>query len=272
MENREWKSICHDPKSGNRIAISPAGELWQQSSGRQPAAFNEIYRGYYPECRFSDAIFCERGFYAAGTTKDQKPILFYSARGTVWNREELAVTVPPGKKICLEQKINRLLYDDEMKQLFILCEKGSIAILPDCPKCMKIHSVSRLDIIDGRLEKEQVVLFLSDGTYLEIPKNEVGQFRISLNYARKNFCSEHYLVGLGPCRTADPHLEEFLKDSIYLSEDEIPDWLDSISRTAFIFFFCPYGVQADRTARYARRLGWINAFSLGGIQNGFYIW
>lgn len=240
-----------------RIGIDENGELWICAGEEEwkPVPFNENYKGYYPYCRFTTVCAAGRSFVVGGLGEDDLPYIFRSLMGDVWE----SVNMMCGNRITgyrrAEGKIVRILSDDNTRQLFVLCENGELLTLPDCPKCAVLRKVSDEKIIDGSFAKDgmSILILLESGGVKKVSREEVSQVRVSSEFAERKIKEGAALIDL---RKMDP--------------DSLGEWLEIQNKDKSIIFLCEYGIRADQAARYARRKGFLHAYSMGGIKLKLY--
>lgn len=259
------KRVCKNVnESGNAsfyMGLDNQGSLWASTDASLPEekweliAFNTIYKGYYPVCRFTALCATEKDFVAAGLGGDGLPYVFCSLMGGVWESVPLLF----GNSLTGYQraggKIIEILYDSRIRQLFMLCGNGELVTIPDCPKCAKIRKVTDEKVLGGFFSNDNrmIILTTAAGEELRIPKEEAVQIRISSDYAEMKIKEGGILVDLRE-----------------MDIDNLGEWLETQSKDQFIAFLCNYGVQSDRAAEYARGKGFYQAFSMGGARLDLY--
>ncbi|RHR22565.1 rhodanese-like domain-containing protein [Clostridium sp. AF19-22AC] len=239
------------------IGLDEHGSLWMSTDSEplnkewKPIDFNTIYKNFYPVCKFTAIGATEQDFVAAGTGEDGLPYVFRSLLGGVWE----SVNLLCGNSLIGYQRasgmIVDIIYDQKIKQLFMICENGELLTIPDCPKCAKLYRVSDEKITSGRFSKDNsdILITTSSGKELAIEWESAVQIRVSPDYARQKIKEGGILVDL---RETDL--------------DDIDEVLDTQHKESFIAFLCNYGVQADQAAKYARRKGYHQSYSLGGVR------
>lgn len=151
-------------------------------------------------------------------------------------------------------RINQILFDSGTKQIFLLCENGELVTMPDCPRCIKITTAAACGLRHGRIEEGSIEILLADGGKITVPVRDAMQTRVSVGYARK-------MADAGG-RIIDLHSVE---------PEALPELLEGIPKDVFLGFICEYGVRSDEAARYARRIGYTQAYSLGGRKPAFHV-
>lgn len=243
------------------IGLDDEGNLWtytglcSEPEEWTPVLFNEMYQDYYQTCRFTAICATKQEFVAAGIGEDGLPYVFRSMMGGIWERVNLICGNPMLGYQRAEGKIVEILYEVHTKQFFMLCENGELLTLPDCPKCAKINRVSEERIIGGYFSEDgsTIIIITDTGKEEALRWNEVSQIRGSSDFAEKKIKEGGILIDL---RNIDI--------------DTIEDWLSTQEKERCIFFLCNYGIQSDQAARFARRKGYHQAYSLGGERLKLY--
>lgn len=221
--------------------------------------FNAEYEHFYPRCIFTAFTYYRKAFYVAGIDEMQKPHLFSSCTGNVWNEEvivpyfnrDLSVSYGP---------IVAIVSNKKEEQLILLCKNGYAATLSGCPKCVKAKYFDKIflsaDCIDDTLQ-----ITCEDNAILEIPFAMFLQYRTSWTYAKQHLEQGACLIDL---REEDAAPE--LPGAKYYRAGEALRYLKTFPKEQYVFLFCQTGGQADALTEYARYSGYINVFSLGGIE------
>lgn len=258
------KKICKTVNKHKRlpyIGLDEKGSLWILTGSLSkekewiPIEFNELYAGYYPACQFTAICATEKDFVAAGMGEDGLPYVFRSLMGGVWESADLLCgNLLMGYKRAVG-KIVEILYDFNTKQLFMICENGELLTLPDCPKCAKICNVSEERILGGHFSEDgsKIILITVDRKEVPIEKESISQIRVTSDFARKRIEEGGDLVDLRK-----------------MSMEATVDWLKTQPKEKCILFLCEYGVQSDQAAKYARSIGYHQAYSMGGVRLQFY--
>lgn len=258
------KKVCkmmNDHKRLPYIGLDEEGSLWifpgsfPKEKEWIPIKFNELYAGYYPACQFTAICAAEKEFVAAGMGEDGLPYVFRSLMGGIWESVNLLCgNLLTGYKRAAG-KIVEILYDLKTKQLFMLCENGELLTMPDCPKCAKICNISEERIQGGHFSEDssKIIIITADGKEIPVEKETISQIRVTSDFARK--CIEEGGI---------------LVDLRKMSMEAAIDWLKTQSKEKCILFLCEYGVQSDQTARYARSIGYHQAYSMGGARLQLY--
>lgn len=134
------ESDCFGVTDQGEILLSTDGEEWKVLD------FNEYYAGYYQPCRFTAVLAMEHQIAIIGTHLDGTPALLLSNGGNVWGERPLSYTDETGKPTLLTERPVALCYDEVEDQLLLVCEKGSIMLVPACSHCNKLVKVSDSDL------------------------------------------------------------------------------------------------------------------------------
>ena len=142
----------------------------------------------------------------------------------------------------------RTIHFSETSQLAVEC----VRILPIAPNA-----------IGGYLEDGQIIIRYRDQMERKVQIASVAQFRVSMSYMRSRLKTGALLV--------DVRSEEFrnsvpIPGSLSIPAEDVSSWLQTQNNGQEMYFVCMFGVQADRAAECARRMGFSRAFSVGGIK------
>ena len=239
-----------------KLELSEDGNLYRITEGARSAYdFNEEYRGYYAPCRFT--ALCDAGgqILLAGLDDAGWPHLFLSLMGTAFEERPLVAASPVSPPKRLRGEIFRILYEEEENQYYLVCRNGEIAVMPDCPKCLRIVSAGAAAFAEAELVTKQpaggqeafLILTEEGGQTREIPLASLRQYRVSWSFAEKLVQSGALLVDV-----RDIDLGSFLQEQ---------------PRQQVLIFLCRTGHLADEAAEFARARGYYRAFSAGGTED-----
>lgn len=243
---------------GLRLSLAGLPELLDEN-GWKPLDFNRVYFGYYPPCRFTAAVTARDAYYLAGTDEHAAVHLFRSVSGSVWEPVNLAPKEQPETpRHCGD--VRTMLENPVDGSLLLVCENGYVLTLPGCPKCVKETHWSE-KLIDGRIVGETLELSCESGKIIVISLAAVQQLRTGWIYAADRIKIGGVVIDLRG-EDAEPTLagaigETLSRAMLHLRQgryDGKP-----------VFFFCHTGVQADAAALTARKMGFSQVYSLGGI-------
>ena len=256
-----YPDICEN--RGCRLRLDGAGGICTEKDGVfVPWDFNAAYAGYYPSCRFTALASGGGLFYAAGLDEDGQPRLFTSLSGSVWEERPLTAVDPAGGRIRTQGRILRIVYADALRQALLITDAGQVVTLADCPRCLRIHPFSGTPT-DARLAGRNLEITLEGGARTCIPLYALAQYRVSWGFADR-------LVQQGAVIADLRAPEEFARGHLPGSEnvpfETLGNWLASHGKGETLLFLCRTGVLADEAADYARGGGWVNAYSMGGLN------
>lgn len=238
--------------------------------------FNKTYEGYYEPCEFTAFAATSQGYKLAGVDKKGKVHLFSSCRGRVWEEILLCMTRPFEKVRILGTKIIKILEEEPYRQLYLICEGGEIAVLPDCPRCIRITEESipqGSKIIDAHFSTIEtgvkvMDLFLDNKEKKAVFLSSLRQYRIAVSFAEKLMEKGGTIIDVRPGQGEIPGNWE---KGIHIPLEELDAYLEGAEKDAVMLFYCSTGLLADEAASDARRMGFYNAYSLGGIREWAHI-
>ena len=253
--------ICEN--MGRRLRLGADGALSVEQDGAfLPYDFNAAYAGYYPACRFTALAAGSGLFYVAGLDEAGRPHLFTSISGGVWDERPLAAVDRLGGRIQTCGRVVRIVYADALRQALLITDAGQVVTLPDCPKCLRIHAVSGVPV-DARLAGDMLEIELEGGAWTRLPLNTLSQYRVSWSFADQLVRRGATVVDL---RESGEFARGHLPGSVNVPFAELSDWLRARSRGEALLFLCRTGLLADEAADHARAGGWLNAYSMGGLN------
>ena len=216
--------------------------------------FNSEYQDYYKPCRFT-ALSSEGGqFLLAGVDEEGQPHLFLSLMGSVWEER-------------------------------LICRNGEMAVMPDCPKCMRIFPSAGGPSSDGdkapgvtpELEDavltpdSAILLTWKNGGQQRLPLESLRQFRVSVSFAARLLQQGAQLIDVREQsnheneQTSGP-VSSLYKTAVSIPLSELDEYLNTQSSGICMIFLCRTGRLADEAAEYARAHGFHKAFSIGGTE------
>ncbi|MBQ9642420.1 MAG: rhodanese-like domain-containing protein [Lachnospiraceae bacterium] len=263
-----------------KFELSENGTLYRIVDGaRRAYDFNEEYRGYYAPCRFTALSEDGGQILLAGLSQDGHPHLFLSLMGTAFEERTLAAVSPTSPPKQLGGEIFRILYEKDENQYYLICRNGEIAVMPDCPKCMRIVSTgSDRSLVEAELVRRQhggeselcLALTKEGGDTMEIPLSSLRQYRVSWSFAEKLLSGGALLVDV---REQEAEAEDALivlsktRGCRHIPLSRLDDFLREQPRQQVFVFICRTGRLADEAAEYARSCGFYRAFSAGGTED-----
>lgn len=263
MEAIKWAEVCGPSLNGIYIARTEQGALFKgREEDWQPFDFNAEYGGYYPSCRFTKLVYLAEQFYLAGVDHQGNPRLFVSLMGSVWEERNINAFHPFGGTQPACGRIVEILFADTVQQIFLITDQGQLLVLPDCPKCVRIIPIAP-EALGGYLEDGEIVVCYPDRKEQKVSVASAAQFRASMSHMRSRLNTGAILVDVRSeeFRTSTP-----IPDSLSVPVDDVSSWLQTQNAEQEMYFVCMYGVQSDRAAECARRMGFHHAYSVGGIK------
>ena len=249
--------------SGIALGRDDDGRLYIKSDDQwELFDFNSIYSGYYPPCRFTALAACGGFFHAAGTDDNGRPHLFSSMSGSAWEERPLATRDPMGDLITVNGNVIGIIGHEEQRQLFLVTDAGQLVTLPECPKCMRVHALGGRPA-GARLCGSDIIVDMEDGTRTLLSVNALTQYRVSWTYAAGLFAKGAVIADL---REKDNFALGNIPNSVNVPFSALSDWLTARDKAEVILFLCRTGTLADEAADFARAGGWLNAYSMGGLN------
>jgi hypothetical protein len=169
------------PVRGNVVALSStdkacygvtdAGEIVHTTDGTHWTAldFNATYRGYYPPCTFTAVCATGQRTAVAGTTRDGKPVVYFSEQGTVWYERELTYSDEVSAATPLAARPNVLTYDFVRDTFILGCDDGMVMYLPSCSHCNECYRLPGAPRVTGiAINRGRVMIVGTDGFALNL--------------------------------------------------------------------------------------------------------
>jgi phage shock protein E len=254
---------CRSPGGERHFAVSREGLLYSRRGEEwELFDFNRLYKDHYPSCVFTALENYGGVFYLAALDSGGLPHLFSSLMGGVWEKLNLTMRGPLSGEVRTTGRILRILQDPGSRQLFLVCANGQLVTLPDCPQCVRVQQAADAEVRDGKIEGNLIRLFLADGSE-KIAALE-AQYRVSLSFVNENILPHGILVDL---RSPGEFTADHLHRSVNVPMDRLSSWLGSRDKNIPLVFLCRTGVLADTAVLLARSLGFVRAYSLGGMAN-----
>ena len=243
----------------SRIEITPENRIrFVCEDVQNEIDLNQMYQGYYPACRFTDAVVCAGMLYVSGTDASGIPHVYTSGRGDVWTQ----IPISPQKSLINERvygDIIRILFDPESAQLFLVTRNGYLVTLPDCPKCVRARHVSDAPLADGMLDGKKIVMITAGGEKILYSVYVAAEYRCAWSYAKAHVGKDGALIDL-QSTPADK-----LPGAVQISLEDTDLLLAHLPKETYVFFVCEHGRKADEAVRDARSMGFRNSYSLGSV-------
>ena len=247
-----------------RFCRDETGGLYRWENGRwEVYPFNALYEGYFPPCRFTALGYFDGQFYIVGVDKSNRTRMYLSMAGNVWTEQELVSVDPMGARTVLMGAVVSMLYLEQPNQVMLLTEAGMLAVIPDCPRCIRIGKLEQVPE-DAWLDGGKICIRWKSGKVGMIPQNVVDQVRVAWDYAE--VLMQQYCACVIDLRPVEEKRQTRFTDCIRLPPEAVPEWLEGQGKETYLFFLCRFGVQADQCAQLARRKGFVHAYSLGGTE------
>lgn len=231
-----------------------------------PFDFNSKYKGYFPACRFTAAGRDAVNEYLAGTDAEGNLHLFSSISGEVWTEHNLMPVIRPQwlRSPADYGDVIRILFEEQMNQLFLVTDRGCVITVPDCPKCVRARRIETasddVKIVDAVLEQE--ILYLKDahGKEYILAADAAATYRCSYAFAKEHIGIDGLLFDLREPTIAKA---EPVPAGIPLSEPErLQELLWRWPKERYLFFVCERGVKAEEAAKLAREMGIAHACAI----------
>ncbi len=103
--------------------------------------FNAYYSGYYERCEFVSVAIGNENIAVLGKEDDGKPVLYISAKGTVWSERKLNYKDADNDFILAEYPPAGLTYNSAKDEFIVIFEFGRIMTIPTCSHCNKLFSL-----------------------------------------------------------------------------------------------------------------------------------
>ncbi len=100
--------------------------------------FNAYYSGFYERCEFVAVAIGNESIAVLGKEDDGRPVLYTSAKGTVWAERELKYEGENNEFIQADYPPAGLTYNKEKDEFIIIFEFGRIMTVPSCSHCNKL--------------------------------------------------------------------------------------------------------------------------------------
>ena len=263
--------ICENPVTGLRLALAGDGDLCVYKEKQwQALGFNERFAGEFPPCTFQDTLYARDVFYAAGTTDDGQAVLYFSLTGELWTPVNLTEQhyweekgrLPKGGAV-------KLFFEPCMDQILLVSAGGDVAILPECPKCVKILHLTDRTVTDAAYEDHRMTFTYESGETETFSLATADRIRVSLSFVKEALAKGGELIDVRPQHRR--LAEGPIPCTAAVDPEELDDYLQNKDPDTRLFFICSFGTVADQATWHAYRLGFHNARSVGGWHKGMHI-
>lgn len=257
------QNICETEDHAVRLGIDNYGvPYFERSCKRECYDFNAEYRNNFPTCTFTAAARARGLFYLAGVDSENRPHLFSSLLGGVWEERNLIARQFAGDYISPTGSIIKILEDEEENQIYLICNSGQIVTVTDCAGCVKIRNLPRGDVQNAELRGKNIIVYFADRKTVCVPLRSVVQYHISLFFAEEQQRQGAVIVDL---RAGSEFQKRHLRGAINVPNNVMPTWLKEQPAEQTLIFVCKTGVHSEQAACYARKRGYRNSFTLGGM-------
>lgn len=243
------------------LAITPENRiLFLNENGQKEIDLNQMYQGYYPFCRFTDAAVCAGMLYVAGTDNSGVPHMYTSQKADAWS----PVPISPKKSLITDKDygdIVKILFDEASAQLFLVTHNGYLVTLPDCPQCVRARHISDLPLVDGKIDGKKIVMTDTSGETVCYSLYVAVEYRCAWSFAKPHLGKDGIVLDLQNTE------EDTLPGAVRISAEEADMLLNHFPKETFLFFVCEFGRKADEAVRDARSMGFRNSYSLGSAYS-----
>ena len=263
--------ISENPVTGRKLTLAEDGDLCVYKDMQwQRLGFNERFAGKYPSCTFQDILYARDDFYAAGTADDGQAVLYSSLTGELWTPVNLTEQhyweekgrLPKGGAV-------KLFFEPCMDQILLVSAGGDVAILPECPKCVKILHLTDRTVTDAAYEDHRMTFTYESGETETFSLATADRIRVSLCFVKEALAKGGELIDVRPQHR---RLQEGpIPCTAAVDPEELDDYLKNKDPDTRLFFICSFGTVADQATWHAYRLGFRNARSVGGWHRGMHI-
>lgn len=241
--------------AGGSLFSSRDGEKWEHRE------FHRDYAGYYPACTFTALAFAGGTFFAAAVDGRGRPLLFESLYGGVWKQRPLEDMLSGTARIALRTRINGLCCEETSGQVFLLCDEGELAVMPGCPKCMRLSRPAEENLRAGLARDGRLYLVGDAFTTLTLDFDRVRQLRVGAEYAKTLLEDGALLVDL---RGEREFAALSIPGSVNIPMERLEE-LAKIPRDRTLVFTCASGMLSPGACEKALEMGFVRVHDLGGI-------
>lgn len=258
-------------EQGPQLVLMDNGALYRRETPDDTWAlydFNQLYEGYYPHCRMT-ALAYTGSFWLGAVTDDGRPILFSSLMGGVWTERNMVMDSPEIGFVMPEGRILRILWDATHRQMHLVMSSGQLITLPDCAKCVRIRTIAKAGLLDGRMDGRNMIVTCTDNSELQVSLDELMQFRASWSWADNLIQQGAVVIDLRPDALIVPG--DIPWQALRFSPSEAWHWLQQQDAETRVFVVCGQGLQSDELVKTARDSGYPYTWSLGGTNALYHV-
>lgn len=148
-------------------------------------------------------------------------------------------------------------------QMYLGCDNGILVTITSCAKCSVARRVCGFDI-EALDYTENVIELYGDNKEANIELSEARQYDIKKDAAIALAENGAILVDV---RSNEEFTEKSYEGSINVPIDSFEEWLDTITDDQVIIVYCSFGTRSEKAVKIAEKLGKINIYNLGSIDN-----
>jgi rhodanese-related sulfurtransferase len=163
----------------------------------------------------------------------------------------------------------KLFFEPCMDRILLVSVGGDVAILPECPKCVKILHLTDRTVTDAAYEDHRMTFTYNDGETETFSMSTADRIRVSLSFVKEALAAGGELIDVRPQHRR--LAEGPIPCTAAVDPEELDDYLKNKDPDTRLFFICSFGTVADQATWHAYRLGFHNARSVGGWHRGMHI-
>ena len=248
------------------LLVTDQGEAAVTEDGDSWAVLR--YGEYYQkEVTFQGLAYDGSNFCAYGKTEEGVR-LFYTDSGMAWT--ERNINYLEGNNADLSG-IEILSMVSDGQQFYAWCGEGRLFTFPDCVQCNKETKVEGVRTGTASYNGGKL-LIAEDADHLAVLDTEAArQYRVSAETAHQWQQEGAVLIDV---RSLEDHEEKAIKGSVSILLDEVeerlPEEYPDLGQT--LIFYCAQGIRSQSAVETARRLGYVEVYSMGSIDDWNYEW
>lgn len=256
MEASESRCLLVTDKG--EAAVTENGDSWTV------LRYGEYYQ---KEVTFQGLAYDGSNFCAYGKTEEGTR-LFYTDSGMAWTERD--INYLEGNNADLSE-IDILSMASDGQQFYAWCGEGRLFTFPDCVQCNKETKVE--GVISGTASYNGGKLLIAeDADHLTVLDTEAAkQYRVSAETAYQRQQEGAVLIDV---RSLEDHEEKAIKGSVSIPlgevEERLPEEYPDLGQV--LIFYCAQGIRSQSAVETARRLGYVEVYSMGSIEDWNYEW